>query len=264
MLGGIATYDPSMSQGPSKLCRLCGSPGELSFEHIPPKRCFNNRLQQATSLRLMARGYKNIKQKYRRGMGEASLCSQCNSWTGNTYGPAFAAFAGQAMQYLDRGVRGSQLYLPFQCMPLRVAKQLLTMAVAMWHPEMLQVPRYDAIRGLVRVPRSRPDDFPLRLYVYLMPDGSPRLNGLGTPMFIGPSRTPITMCYFEAALPPLGYVMLSTGADSEAVAHRLGLCDITHFLTKRDDLELRTEFLGLSCLIPDEGVTLTYRNASMV
>ena len=73
-------------------CHLCGSYGELTFEHVPPRAAFNNRPvipmshDQAFNLRPEESPKGPIQQ---RGMGGYTLCSNCNNRTGHWYGSSF-------------------------------------------------------------------------------------------------------------------------------------------------------------------------------
>lgn len=85
-------------------CRICQQYGDLTFEHIPPQKAFNNRkaksIEGDEAIKLISEkdrmpwdstGLKYINKQ--RGMGIHSLCSSCNSLTGKYYGNEYIKFA---------------------------------------------------------------------------------------------------------------------------------------------------------------------------
>src|ERR1700740_102769 len=91
------------------ICRLCGSYGPLSFEHVPPHAAFNNHRVVVISFDkyLGAVNLDEIRggRVQQRGVGAYTLCVQCNNDTGAWYGSAYAEWAYQAMQIVI-GTRG--------------------------------------------------------------------------------------------------------------------------------------------------------------
>jgi hypothetical protein len=68
---------------------VCGTEGELTFEHVPSSSAFNDhRIFEANVQNLMNRewaiGEKIVDGEYaQRGAGRHSLCGKCNSYTGS-------------------------------------------------------------------------------------------------------------------------------------------------------------------------------------
>ncbi len=67
-------------------CHLCGSYGELSFEHLPPKKAFNNcSVKHYNYFMGITQGNYN-NQISQKGLGGYTLCKSCNGNTGSWYG----------------------------------------------------------------------------------------------------------------------------------------------------------------------------------
>lgn len=113
----------------------------MTFEHIPPRRCFNSYPVKPVSgeklIRSMAAGrrkpwdtsgleYKNLQ----RGMGKWSLCSACNSNTGTWYGHDYAKFVHCINNLLIENkidAVGNIRFSILDIYPLRIIKQMLSM-----------------------------------------------------------------------------------------------------------------------------------------
>ena len=74
------------------ICHICGSSGDLSFEHVPPRVAFNDRRtvrikgEEAISLGPDEIVKGPIQQG---GIGDYTLCAECNNKTGHWYGARF-------------------------------------------------------------------------------------------------------------------------------------------------------------------------------
>lgn len=82
-------------------CHICGKYGKLTFEHIPPKCAFNNKIARVYTgdslIKLISEKnrlpWDNTGLRYKslqKGMGEYSLCSDCNNIMGALYGEEYA------------------------------------------------------------------------------------------------------------------------------------------------------------------------------
>ena len=111
-------------------CHLCGYYGELSFEHTPNRKAFNDKrvvtlsLKEAISLGPNAIPKGRVQQK---GSGAYVLCERCNHLTGHWYGSQFVRWCYDAMSVLINADRKPTLYYPFLLYPLPVIKQIITM-----------------------------------------------------------------------------------------------------------------------------------------
>jgi len=216
------------SQDDDTRCRLCGKPAKLSFEHVPPRRCYNNSSVMLRTIRNVVLNHSGM-QTFRRGVGVRSLCEGCNTRTGDLYGSSFASFNTQAMAYTKKlSYEGTALSLPFTSTPLLVAKQLAVMLVSMSREYTLKIDRFNRLRSLIEHPAAFGPPPDLDFWIYLMREGDARLTGMSVPMMHG-GLMPYVWC--EVALPPMGYVMTS-GEDANRVAMSLGLCNVTWFLDR--------------------------------
>lgn len=72
------------------ICHICLRETKLSFEHYPPKSCFNNE-------KVIIQG--KIRQK---GLGDYTLCEQCNNNTGAWYVPEYEKLVNEIALVLDK------------------------------------------------------------------------------------------------------------------------------------------------------------------
>jgi hypothetical protein len=130
-------------------CRICGTQGSLSWEHVPPASAFNKKVaRRASQEQLMRPGpWDGSGEILQRGVGAYTLCASCNNNTGAWYGSEYADWAGQAADQL-RGVAPEgqtvQEFI-FRGRPLRFLKQVVTMffsvnaeGFADAHPELVK------------------------------------------------------------------------------------------------------------------------------
>src|SRR4051794_38195433 len=116
------------------ICSICLENRELSYEHVPPKRVFNDRPAVAHTIYGLQEGSKFGKSptllKRSQGLGHWTLCESCNGSTGDWYGPAFADWTAQCLRFAERLSGGGNVLLPFHIQPLNVVKQIVVMALA--------------------------------------------------------------------------------------------------------------------------------------
>ncbi|MCD4654051.1 hypothetical protein K8T06_08950 [bacterium] len=111
-------------------CHICGDYGKLTFEHVPPRKAFNDRPVMLVEYGKMLK--QGLEKQHRgiiqqKGAGGYTLCEFCNNRTGAWYGRDFINWSYQALNnYINtKGI--SDLFLPFHIFPLRVIKQIITM-----------------------------------------------------------------------------------------------------------------------------------------
>lgn len=125
-------------------CHLCGSFGELTFEHVPPRAAFNNRPvihlthDDAFKLRPEQVPKGPIQQ---RGMGSYSLCAPCNNKTGQWYGSSFVDWCYEGLNILQRTGGRPTLYHVSYSYPLRIIKQISAMFFTVCSPTFAQKTR---------------------------------------------------------------------------------------------------------------------------
>lgn len=240
-------------------CSICGWKGKLTFEHIPPRRCFNDKPVALHTIWSFVRHFGGP-DKFPAGLGRHSLCASCNGRSAGLYGGAFANWAELGLKYLDSGPAIENLALPFTIRPLEVAKQMAAMALAVNSWSQSQGPVFRSLRRLVDYSWlvGRPTD--ARLFVYFAAPGKYRLSpymGL-----LWTSGVTNIVGYAEVALSPFGFVLLADNEASRTVAARYRLCDITHFFERRPGT-LRTEWLRLPWLTPVGSGLLDYEGFAL-
>ncbi len=123
-----------MSKIHNGICHICGKKGELTFEHIPPKKALNWARAKTYN------GYEALKKsqgapaKYcnsQQGMGKPTLCQSCNNNTGAWYAQAYCDFAMDVFKSLYKIkplVHGDIVKFRFNnCPALQVVKQVVAM-----------------------------------------------------------------------------------------------------------------------------------------
>ena len=236
------------------MCHLCGHIGPLTFEHIPPRRAFNDKPCVAETLDALARTEgRSGRRRFPRGMGKHSLCSKCNQSTAATYGRAFAEWTFQTLPYARVVGDDIVLRLPFELYPLKVLKQIAIMCLA----ETDFAPGYHMeLRRFAWNPAHRHFPPRYRFYTYFNPTGTPRLNGMGVALNV---RTGVRfMVIAEIGFFPMGYCLMGAEAGDEQVARRLQLCDITPFSRYEVD-ERRHLWLDIPRLDPLGPAPLAFR-----
>ena len=122
-------------------CALCGEEKEMTFEHIPPKRCFNSHPVKPVSGDVLVNAMTSSKHKpwetkglkyenMQRGFGRWTLCADCNSKTGTWYGEEYAKFTHSIHVLLKEQNLETNSWIEFEIFdayPLRFMKQMISM-----------------------------------------------------------------------------------------------------------------------------------------
>jgi hypothetical protein len=204
------------------ICHLCGQHKELTFEHIPPRRAFNEHQRLFRTAQDHLSGWEHGT-KYLRGVGNYSLCKRCNNITGAWYGEAFVGWAKQGFEYFDKVKGEKALSLPYYIRPLNVPKQVMVMALAL-APEAPAQKNFEPRRSVLRK-RERYLPADLRAFVYNCMNGEVRFasgmaildtNGGGSDFVLG-----------EVAMPPFGYCVTVPVGERKSSAEEKGLYDIS-------------------------------------
>lgn len=203
-------------------CHICGKVGPLSFEHIPPKKAFNNRrvitvkFEEAVTLGPDEFAKGSIQQ---RGSGDYTLCPICNHTIGHWYGKYFVDWCYQAMNILTKANGNPSLIYLNYLFPLAVLKQIIAMFFSVNPPEFAE--NNPELVSFV-LSRDRKYLSPrYRIFIYYNICGKYRFSGVAVRFNIN-SRSIIKMTEFN--YPPFGYMMT---IDSHPPDDRL--YEITHF-----------------------------------
>ena len=206
-------------------CRLCGDYGKLSFEHIPPKKAFNDHQQLLRTMEDHLSDRPNSHSRYRKGLGKYSLCESCNNHTGAWYGSAFVEWTKQGFEYFNKVEGEKVLSLPYYIRPLNVLKRMMVMAAAMSAEVSLDAHR-DIRRFLLR-PRQRYMPSNYRAFVYFNMRG--RLRFTPSMAILDTEGKGSDYVMAEVALPPFGYCVTRPVGDRQSLAESKGLYEITQF-----------------------------------
>jgi len=207
------------------ICRLCGTHGKLSFEHVPPASAFNNRpILRSTFEEMLAKANldKLDGQQQQRGAGAYTLCNKCNNDTGRWYVPAFADWARQAMEIVLAARGRPSLEFPFNLFPLRVLKQVICMFFSV-NGTYFHKAHPDLVRFVLNK-ESR--EFPDYVHVYAFYTLTNRFRSAGVTGVVkgfGSGKSAIHT-FSEVTFPPFGFVLTVHSDPPEKE-----FCDISSF-----------------------------------
>ncbi|MGH7228400.1 MAG: hypothetical protein ACREIH_04220 [Nitrospiraceae bacterium] len=231
------------------VCRLCGTEGPLSFEHVPPRAAFNNRPVIAYGFDEAIKAGPESPAKGRiqqRGAGAYTLCVRCNNDTGRWYGNHYADWTHGALTTLVRARGDPGVVCVRDLAPLPVIKQIITMFFSV-NGEKFR----SAQPGLVRFVLNREArgfDPRFRVFAYYTLSGKTRAVGVCAALDVSRGRTTIMS---EVSFPPFGYMVTF---DSETPDGRL--FEITHFAhygySERTSQTLRLRLLPTHTALPGD------------
>ena len=244
------------------ICHLCGNNGELSFEHIPPKKAFNDCPVSFHNYFMGKTEGGNNTQHSRKGLGEYTLCHICNNYTGGCYGAAFIDWAKQSMEILHYTQNNPLLFYRFRIYPLRIIKQIATIMFSV-NDNQFSKDHQELVKFVLNKDQRHlsPDT---KIYAFYTAGGFRMSAGMGkmkTNDFSLESlaekadriRTQIEthQIFSEFAFPPLGYVLTF---DREKPDDRL--IDISYFASyqysDKDTIELRLPVLPVDSFYPTD------------
>jgi hypothetical protein len=191
-------------------CALCGYVGDLTFEHIPPKKAFNDlrtislSWDQAMQLGPDA----PVKGKFQQGgIGAYTLCSTCNSNTGSWYARSLVEWCYRGMEILEysRG-RAEQFHIR-KSFPLRVLKEIMVMFCSV-NKEMTTAQPW--LRDFLLNRESRNWTESWRVFIYYNIEGKLRYAGGSGIIDFTTGRATVMS---EINYPPFGYVLVMDGDD---------------------------------------------------
>ncbi|OFX21040.1 MAG: hypothetical protein A2033_10455 [Bacteroidetes bacterium GWA2_31_9] len=110
-------------------CSVCNEYTKLTFEHIPPKKSFNNKpifIKNYNSLFDEKSHYYGSKRILNQGSGDFTLCRKCNSNTGDWYGRDYISWSEQGNDILIANKGKRIIACNFKIKPLNVLKQLFS------------------------------------------------------------------------------------------------------------------------------------------
>src|SRR5665811_1797861 len=138
-------------------CHICGAEGQLSFEHVPPRRANNDKAVKAyKALDVITSGnlpwdVTGLKSKIMQsGAGDYTLCISCNSFTGTKYVKDYIEAVNQTLysgrlEVLKDNSRARIGFLNLN--PVNFAKEVLAMFASVNSPNFCE--GHPEIRNLV-------------------------------------------------------------------------------------------------------------------
>ena len=202
-----------------EICRICLERDADSFEHVPPRKAFNDEPSRRYTLAdWFAREEGGLAAGHleQRGAGGAVLCQRCNNNTGSWYGSELvhAARAGarilaeSPLDQLDESLEPSYINVKFTQQanvgphPLRLIKQIVAMLLATSQPEFSQA---NPQLGQFVLEKERTGlEARYQLYLALFAGPNARTTGLAVRVGILAGHT---LPLIEVAYPPFAYVL---------------------------------------------------------
>lgn len=224
-------------------CHICGRLDNLSFEHVPPKKAFNNTGVLIADMNFerpfTISGVPQGATTFQRGMGSYSLCCKCNNDTGSWYGQSFIQFCRKGMNVLQKTNYKPTLFYFGDIYPLAVIKQIICMFFTVnslaFRDKYTDLVRF-VLDRYVRHLHPR-----YHVYIYYNHGGMHRTTPLSAKLDFKTSTMEHvrTSLMTEISYPPFGYLMT---IDSEPPD--TGVVDITFFASCEFN-QLRT--LSMRC-----------------
>ncbi len=191
------------------ICRLCGNEGELTYEHVPPRKTYNKNTKFKVHNFLEFVKSKDIvnnppKGKPKQGgIGFNTLCSNCNSFLGSNYVNEYSKFVSDLYENI---YNQKFTYIEYELLnqsPLKILKAIISMFIAIndtWYLE-----EYPELSEFVLNPESKELDEKFRVFSYITNYNQVRYSPhtiINSSIFKGE----IVNCS-EIAYPPYGYLL---------------------------------------------------------
>lgn len=203
-------------------CHICGTVGPLSFEHVPPKRAFNDkRVIKARFEDIVGIGPDEpiVGENQQRGMGDYTLCPNCNNNTGSWYSSEFIEWCYQGFNILIRARGKPTLIYLYRLLPLRIIKQIVVMFFSVNGPEFRCAHPELVHFVLNKEDKNLPPNY--RFYTYYTISSRLRCSGVTGLVNV---NTKEVFVFSELSYFPFGYIMTFNSRPPDP-----RLLDITHF-----------------------------------
>lgn len=189
-------------------CHLCGTYGDLSIEHVPPKTAFNKNTKYITAkfddyAKLQNPLNETLKGKTKQGgIGVNWFCEKCNNFLGQTYVPAYKRWVLTGREILMDTELYLHKYIVHKIEPQKIIKQIISMFLAI-NEEWFSI-EYNKLRELVN--DSNSIEFPEKynIFFYLTQAENIRFSSF---MIHGNLSSGNTFKCSEIVFPPYGYVL---------------------------------------------------------
>lgn len=155
-----------MSEPTQGYCRLCGTHGQLTDEHLIPESAGNDSSVQLHTFQSISEQRKTGV-TWRKGLTRRTLCKRCNERGGQYYVSAFRAWTRQARSLHAQAAHEKCVLHPFTADFLSVVKQIALMAVAMSETASIHWGHYPQLRRFCFLPKMSGGLPDFRFFVYL-------------------------------------------------------------------------------------------------
>jgi hypothetical protein len=227
-------------------CSICGNYGRLSFEHVPPRKAFNDQPILLANVEHLRSGghpddYERGGREQQKGAGAHTLCHRCNNNTGSWYGPAYVNFSKKGMEYIRAARSVGRFHLSLKIYPLQVIKQVICMFMSINGPKFQSV-QTELVRFVLNKEVKHLPSHTRLFAFYSIGDRSRSagvsgmMQGAGTQAFTG-------FVFSEITFSPFGFVL---SFNSMPPDNRL--TDITHFADEFSYNEERVVWIRLPVL----------------
>ena len=182
----------------------------MSFEHVPPRKAFNNTPAISMVFEDYLRLGPNAKPRgpiSQRGLGDYTLCGRCNNNTGSWYGGAYVKWCVQAKELLVKTGGKPTHQHSFHLYPLRVLKQVVSMFLSV--NSVRFATKNPELRKFVLDTKARFLNPRYRFFVYYTTSETYRSMGVNAQLRGGGG---ILVCGGEISYPPFGLVMILDSA----------------------------------------------------
>jgi len=204
------------------ICHICGNYGDLTYDHVPPQKAFNDRkFYTASGQDIIGLGPDEYSKGkcFQGGIGYYSLCPRCNNVTGSWYGSDFVKWSHEAKEILLKSKGSPKLIYPYTIYPLRIIKQIVTMFLSATNRGFAEAHPNLTHFVLNKLEKNLPPKY--RFFIYYNLVGKFRKTGVACLLNL---KTGSSSILNEINYPPFGYVIT---LDSEPP--KKFLVEITHF-----------------------------------
>jgi hypothetical protein len=204
-------------------CAICNEYKKLSFEHVPPESCFNDKpiyFQNYNNLIEKGSPYFGHKMLRNQGFGDFTLCEKCNKETGGWYAKEYKVWVLNGILILTNPVFKSGLLFNVNIKPLNVLKQILTMFMSADKLGMLKDDK-DLVKFLLN-PEEQSLPVKYRVFSYLTASDSFRFLGIH---FVADFDQGMNnYIWSEISYPPFGYFLTIDSPPAHPE-----MMELTHF-----------------------------------
>lgn len=178
--------------------------GPLTFEHVPPRKAYNDYPAILYTLEEWEHGQAGT--YLEGGRGGHYLCQRCNNQSGGDYGGAFVDWVRQGMERIDQIPGRHALIYHGVVYPLRVLKQITVIffdtALPSGHRKHRELARFVINRESKQLPSG------YRFFVFWYGGGELRQSGIVGALSIEAQETSVLADFVH---PPFGYVLSFSG-----------------------------------------------------